>query len=70
MLAAEQTAVDLLNENQDKLHSLAQALLKYEVLDDGEIDLVLAGETLARPLPQPLAREGEDVGGAPVEGGE
>ena len=70
VLAAEQTAVDLLNENQDKLHSLAQALLKHEVLDDGEIDLVLAGETLARPLPQPLAKEGEDVGGAPVEEGE
>ena len=70
VLAAEQTAADLLNENEDKLCALAQALLKYEVLDDGEIDLIIAGETLTRPLPQPLAKEGEDVGNASVEEGE
>ena len=46
VLEAEQTAVDLLKENEGKLHVLARALLEYEILDDSQIDRVLAGEAL------------------------
>jgi cell division protease FtsH len=66
VLEAEQTASDLLKKNQDKLHVLAQALLEYEVLDDGEIDRILAGESLAREGPQ-AAFEGGDGPGAEAE---
>jgi cell division protease FtsH len=42
VLAAEETAAGLLEKNQDKLHALAQALLRFEMLDDAEIDRILA----------------------------
>ena len=45
---AEAVALNILNGNVDKLHALAEALLDYEVLDDGELDLVLAGQVLVR----------------------
>ncbi|MEC7226134.1 MAG: hypothetical protein VXW00_04620, partial [Candidatus Latescibacterota bacterium] len=45
---AETTAARILEENDDKLHALAQALLEYEVLDDAELDQILAGQPLER----------------------
>ena len=42
VLAAEETAAGLLEKNQDKLHALAHALLRFEMLDDAEIDNILA----------------------------
>ncbi|MEW6061341.1 MAG: ATP-dependent zinc metalloprotease FtsH [Bacteroidota bacterium] len=49
--AAEKRTTDILTENIDKLHALANALLEREILDSEEIDKVLRGE----PLP-PLAK--------------
>ena len=48
----EKTASELLSTNEDKLHLLAQALLEYEVLDDSEINRILAGQPLERERPQ------------------
>ncbi|MEC8646788.1 MAG: ATP-dependent zinc metalloprotease FtsH [Candidatus Latescibacterota bacterium] len=49
---AETTATRILEENGDELHALAQALLDYEVLDDAELDKILAGQPLERePIP-------------------
>ena len=48
VFAAERTATDLLKENRDKLDALADALLEHEMLDDEEIDRILAGEKLER----------------------
>jgi len=45
---AETTATRILEENGDELHALAQALLDYEVLDDAELDQILAGQPLER----------------------
>ena len=45
---AETTATRILEENGDELHALAQALLNYEVLDDAELDQILAGQPLER----------------------
>ena len=45
---AETTAMRILEENGDELHALARALLDYEVLDDAELDLILAGQPLER----------------------
>ena len=59
VVEAEQTALRLLGESEDKLHSLARALLAYEVLDDAEIDQVLAGEPLSREPVRALSAEDE-----------
>ena len=48
VLEAKKIAMDLLSENEEKLHVLSRALLEFEVLDDSEIDRILAGETLER----------------------
>ena len=49
---AETTATRILEENGDELHALAQALLDYEVLDDAELNQILAGQPLERePIP-------------------
>ena len=60
---AETTAARILEENDDKLHALAQALLDYEVLDDAEIDQILAGQPLEREPAQSVSTHrasGED----------
>ena len=59
VVEAEQTALRLLGEGEGKLHSLARALLAYEVLDDAEIDQVLAGEPLSRAPVRALSAEDE-----------
>ena len=59
VVEAEQTALRLLGESEGKLHSLARALLAYEVLDDAEIDQVLAGEPLSRAPVRTLSAEDE-----------
>jgi cell division protease FtsH len=43
---AEKKVQELLSDNIDKLHLLAEALLEREILDGEEIDLVLAGKNL------------------------
>ena len=59
VVEAEETALRLLGESEGKLHSLARALLAYEVLDDAEIDQVLAGEPLSREPVRALSAEDE-----------
>jgi len=55
---AEEEAKRILADNLVQLHGLARALLEYEVLDDHEIDQVLAGESLEREPVRLLADEG------------
>jgi len=43
---AEKKSEDQLRKNVDMLHSLAAALLEYEILDGEQIDLILAGKKL------------------------
>ncbi len=51
-------AKKILEEHMDELHNLAQALMKYETLEEEEIDLAMAGKEIPRPP------EG-DAGGGP-----
>ncbi|NKB71123.1 MAG: ATP-dependent zinc metalloprotease FtsH [Candidatus Latescibacteria bacterium] len=46
VLQAERKATELLQQNEDKMHALAQALLVHESLDDSQVDQIFAGETL------------------------
>jgi cell division protease FtsH len=44
IVSAEKRAKNLLQENIDKLHLLAKALLEYEILDGANIDDILSGK--------------------------
>lgn len=55
---AEEEAKRILTDNLVQLHGLAHALLEYEVLDDHEIDQVLAGASLEREPVRVLTDEG------------
>ena len=49
ILEGEQQAVELLTANRAKLDALAAALLEFEVLDDAEIDTIIAGGKVVKP---------------------
>jgi cell division protease FtsH len=46
-----QRAKDLLTENMDKLHAMADALLRYETIDKDQIDDIMAGRSVREPPP-------------------
>jgi cell division protease FtsH len=58
---AEKKVEQLLSENMDKLHRLAEALLEREILDGEEIDLLLAGKELPRKVNS--GKSGNNSGG-------
>ncbi|MDZ7289861.1 MAG: ATP-dependent zinc metalloprotease FtsH [candidate division KSB1 bacterium] len=63
LLEASQHAANILTQNEDKLHALAQALLERETLDGEEIDAIINGQLLppveddqnGRPAAEPSA---------------
>ena len=57
-------ARDILQTNIEKLHAMAEALIKYETIDDGQIKDIMAG----RP-PNPPAGWDETVSSGPSDGG-
>jgi len=44
-----QRSVDILTKNQDKLHLMADALMKYETIDVGQIDTIMEGREPGPP---------------------
>ena len=44
-----QRAVDILKENEDKLHLMADALMKYETIDSSQIDSIMDGKIPGPP---------------------
>lgn len=42
-------AENILNENMDKLHAMSEALMKYETIDKGQIDDIMAGKNPRPP---------------------
>jgi len=44
-----QRAEDILKENEDKLHVMADALMKYETIDIGQIDAIMEGKEPGPP---------------------
>ncbi len=44
-----QRAEQILKENMDKLHMMAEALIKYETIDRAQIDAIMRGETPPPP---------------------
>jgi cell division protease FtsH len=56
------SAYQILNENHDIMHRMANALLERETLDAAEIDLIIAGKDLP-PIKSALADAGPGSGG-------
>ena len=44
-----QRSVDILKENEDKLHVMAGALMKYETIDSSQIDSIMEGKIPGPP---------------------
>jgi len=44
-----QRSVDILKQNEDKLHLMADALMKYETIDVGQIDAIMEGREPGPP---------------------
>ncbi len=49
VLTAQNTAVELLEENLDALHNIANGLLEREILDGDEVEMILTGKELPPP---------------------
>jgi len=61
VVEAERRATEVLEGSRQHLDALAAALLEYEVLDDAEIELIMAGKPLSR---EPVAEgDGGSAGG-------
>ncbi|HRC56124.1 MAG: ATP-dependent zinc metalloprotease FtsH [Myxococcales bacterium] len=59
VLEQYERAKTILNERRDQLERIADALLEYETLDGDDIDRVLGGEKLERPLPAATRKKAE-----------
>ena len=67
--SAHQRAKDILTENIDDLHAIANALLEYETLSGDEIKAVMRGEGVSRPDPnEPTNKPGGTVSAVPKAG--
>ena len=60
VLKAESRAEQLLSDNIDNVHILANALLEFETLNDVQIDQLLEGKTLEKPVPNGRAKHPEE----------
>ncbi len=58
ILEAENRAEKLLRDNLEKVHLLAETLLEFEVLDNAQLDRILAGEKLEKPKKQSGTQNG------------
>ena len=70
-------AKEILESNLDKLHAMAEALVKYETIDETQIKDIMAGKTPKPPAdwddsvgspPPPKRAEGESEGGGSTIG--
>jgi cell division protease FtsH len=59
-------ARSLLDDNMDKLHAMASALIKYETIDHDQIDDIMAGRTPRPPRDWGDEEEQRPSGGTPV----
>ena len=66
VMRAQQTALELLTENMDKLHALATALIEREILDSDEIQSLVEGKKLPPPGQHQKSRTSALPGFAPV----
>jgi len=73
-------AKSLLESNLDKLHTMAEALIKYETIDEDQLKDIMAGktpqppagwdDTLSNKPPKAPPAEGPAAGGPPIPAGQ
>ncbi|MGE5153453.1 MAG: ATP-dependent zinc metalloprotease FtsH [Bdellovibrio bacteriovorus] len=63
-----QRAKDLLTTNMDKLHAMADALLRYETIDKDQIDDIMAGRPAREPKDNTTPAPATGAGGSPTSG--
>ena len=70
---SQRLADEILRKDIDVLHHLARELLKYETLDSKDLEIILSGEKLTRPLngkmthPKPRGRRQKRQGNKKTE---
>jgi len=57
-------AEELLDANRDKLHAMAEALIKYETIDSDQIDDIMSGQAPRKPKDWDEEQESGGPGGA------
>jgi cell division protease FtsH len=62
-------AKKLLEDNEDKLHAMANALIELETLNSDQIDDIMAGAKPREPDETPPSASSEDESDAPPIGG-
>ncbi|MGK5083771.1 ATP-dependent zinc metalloprotease FtsH [Bdellovibrionota bacterium FG-1] len=62
-------AREILSTKLNLLHDLAKALLEYETLDGDEVETIVQGRKITRPIPVPMNTTPEGGGTAPVTAG-
>ena len=65
---AYENAKQLIGEHRDELEHMAQALLKYEVLYAADVDAILAGKEIERPVPDETQEAPEKQNSNPKTG--
>ena len=58
------TAQRILEDNVDKLHAMADALMQYETIDSDQIDDIMAGRTVREPSGWSDRDDGDNASGA------
>jgi len=61
-------AREILQTQLQTLHNLAKALIEYETLDGEEVEAIVQGRKIERPVPVPVTPEGGGGTAAPVTG--
>jgi cell division protease FtsH len=59
----------LIEDNKDKMHAMAKALLEWETIDSDQLDDIMAGKEPRPPkdwTPRTSSAGGDDGGGAPA----
>ena len=62
VMAQYELTRSLLVGNRDKLDAMAAALLEFETIDSGDIDLLMKGEAIQRKKPEPPKPASTDAG--------
>ena len=63
-----QTAKKILEDNIDKLHKMADALMEFETLAPDQIDDIMAGAKPRAPVAKPVPKRQDDAEPDPIGG--
>jgi cell division protease FtsH len=65
---SEKKALEILREQREGLNAVAKALLEYETLTGDEVNALLRGESIVRPDPDDMPKDGNRKSSVPTSG--